>query len=95
MPFAASLPHFYGRSEGITQKFEGLHPNKENHSSFTYVEPIMGAPIMQAARSQMNLVIPKFSNLFGSDYHLFSDMILPLFWVEFVSKSLSADGIFF
>lgn len=94
MPFAASIPHFYGRSEGFTKKFEGLHPNPENHSCFTIVEPTMGVPLVQAARTQVNLVIPKFSSLFEWDYQLFSDMILPMFWIEYVSAHLLVtDGI--
>lgn len=95
MPFAASLPHFYGRSKGFTKKFEGLNPNEENHTSFTYVQPTMGVPMVQSARSQMNLVIPKFNSLFENDYQAFSDMILPLFWIEYVSPHiyLIAEGI--
>jgi len=85
MPFAASQPHFRGRSEGFTKKFEGLHANEENHTSFTIVEPTMGIPMAQSARSQMNLVIPKLGFMFLKEYQLFSDMILPLFWVEYVS----------
>lgn len=88
MPFAASLPHFYGRSQGFTKKFEGLHPMEKNHTSFTIVEPTMGVPMVQAARSQVNLVIPKFSSMFDQDYQLFSHMILPLFWIEYVSECL-------
>ncbi len=88
LPFAASLPHFYGRSEGITKKFEGLNPNEEKHECFTTVEPKMGVPMVQAARSQMNVVIPKFGSVFEADYQLFSDMILPLFWIEFVSERI-------
>lgn len=87
MPFAASIPHFYGRSEEFTKKFEGLHPNQKDHESFTIVEPTMGVPMEQAARSQVNLVIPKFSYLFERDYQRFSDMILPMFWIEYVSKT--------
>lgn len=86
MPFAASQPHFYGRSEGFTKKFEGLNATEEKHECFTVLEPTIGAPMYQAARSQVNLVIPKFSAWFGKDYQSFSDMILPMFWLEFVSN---------
>ncbi|KAG4072531.1 hypothetical protein HA402_004620 [Bradysia odoriphaga] len=93
MPFAASQPHFYGRTEEFAKKFEGLSANEENHSCFTIVEPTIGAPMIQAARSQVNLVIPKFGSLFEKDYQLFSDMILPMFWLEFSQKDLTAEII--
>ncbi|KAJ6647542.1 Scavenger receptor class B member 1 [Pseudolycoriella hygida] len=89
MPFAASLPHFYGRSEGFTKKFQGLHPDEEKHTCFTIVEPTMGAPLVQTARSQMNLVIPKLSYLFENHYKKFEEMILPLFWIEYYQNGLT------
>ncbi|KAG4072528.1 hypothetical protein HA402_004617 [Bradysia odoriphaga] len=91
MPLAESQPHFYGRSAEFTQKFEGLNANEENHSSFSIVEPKLGFPMKQAARSQMNLVIPKFSSFFEKDYHLFSDMVLPLFWIEVLQNDLTPE----
>lgn len=85
MPMAESQPHFFGRSDGLIKKFEGLNASEANHLSFSILEPTLGFPMKQAARSQMNLIIPKLSSFFGKDYQLFSDMILPLFWVEIVS----------
>ncbi|XP_037052523.1 platelet glycoprotein 4-like [Bradysia coprophila] len=91
MPLAESQPHFYGRSAEFTKKFEGLNANEETHSSFSIVEPKLGFPMKQAARSQMNLVIPKFSSFFEKDYHLFSDMVLPLFWIEVLQNDLTTE----
>lgn len=62
----------------------------ERHESFTVVEPKMGAPLTQAARSQLNVVIPKLSGIFDKEYQRFSDMILPIIWLEFVSNVLEA-----
>lgn len=84
MPFAASNPHFYGRyPNALTSKLEGFKPVRERHQSYIIIEPIMGVPIDQSARSQSNVIIP---NLYGfnDNIHRFSNMALPTFWVEFV-----------
>lgn len=85
MPFAASNPHFYGReTNALTRKLEGFKPNRERHQSFIIVEPIMGVPIDQSARSQSNVIIPQLYG-FNEKIHRFSNMALPTFWVEYVS----------
>lgn len=85
MPFAASNPHFYGRyPNALTQKVEGFKPDRERHQSFIIVEPVMGVPIDQSARSQSNVIIPRLTG-FSEDIQRFSDMALPTFWVEYVS----------
>ena len=84
MPFAASNPHFYGRYPNpLTNKLEGFKPIRERHQSYLIVEPVMGVPIDQSARSQSNVIIPQ---LYGFDdkIHRFSNMALPTFWVEYV-----------
>lgn len=88
MPFAASNPHFYGRyPNALTSKLEGFKPVRERHQSFIIVEPIMGVPIDQSARSQSNVIIPKLYG-FNDKIHRFSNMALPTFWVEYVSFSI-------
>lgn len=95
---AASNPHFYGRRpKRVSDRIEGLHPNKEKHGSFIIVEPITGIPINQCARSQSNVITPKFSG-FAHDIDIFSDMAIPTFWAEYVSlieieKSLTVESI--
>lgn len=44
----------------------------------------MGIPLRQCAKSQSNLVIPDLRGL-TSDLARFSDMVLPLFWLQYVS----------
>lgn len=88
LPFAVSQPHFCGRLEGFTQKLEGLNASEENHSSFTIVEPKLGIPMTQTIQLQMNLATPKFSLWFEKEYQMFSDMTVPLFWMEFVSEDI-------
>lgn len=86
MPFAASNPHFYGRYPNeMTKKLDGFHPVRERHQSFIIVEPTMGIPIDQSARSQSNVIIPDLYG-FSSEIERFSNMALPTFWVEYVSK---------
>ncbi|XP_031632460.1 lysosome membrane protein 2-like [Contarinia nasturtii] len=89
MPFAASNPHFYGRYPNeLTTKLDGLKPDREKHQSFIIVEPVMGVPINQSARSQSNVIIPKLT-YFNEDILRFSNMALPTFWVEYHQKQLT------
>lgn len=84
MPFAASNPHFFGRYPNkLTERLDGLAPSKERHQSFIIVEPTMGVPIDQSARSQSNVVIPDLYG-FPEQIQRFSNMALPTFWVEYV-----------
>lgn len=84
MPFAASNPHFYGRYPNpLTSKLEGFKPIREKHQSYIIVEPTMGVPIDQSARSQSNVIIPDLS-AFNNHFNRFSNMALPTFWVEYV-----------
>lgn len=90
MPFAASNPHFFGRYPNkLTERLHGFEPNKEKHQSFIIVEPTMGVPIDQSARSQSNVIIPELSG-FNEKIERFSNMALPTFWVEYVCNT----GIF-
>lgn len=85
MPFAASNPHFFGRyPNDLTKTIEGFEPDKEKHQSYIIVEPVMGVPIDQSARSQSNVIIPELYG-FNEKIHRFSNMALPTFWVEYVS----------
>lgn len=84
MPLAASNPHFFGREAQFGHKFEGLRPRADEHVSWAIVEPSLGMPLRQCAKSQSNLVVPNLSGL-TADLARFSDMVLPLFWLQYVS----------
>lgn len=84
MPFVASNPHFWGREEVATPNVIGLQPDRAIHQSYSIIEPNTGVPIDQCAKTQSNLFIPDLSG-FGEDYDKFSNMVLPLFWVQYVS----------
>ncbi|CAO1322116.1 unnamed protein product [Diamesa tonsa] len=87
-PIAASSPHFYNRNGSWIDKLEGLAPNEEKHESYFIAEPTMGVPINQAARSQLNLVVGDVSS-FKSDIAKFSNMVIPMMWLEIYQKELT------
>lgn len=93
MPFAASNPHFYGRYPNpLTSKLEGFRPEKDRHQSYIIVEPVMGVPIDQSARSQSNVIIPELHG-YNEQITRFSNMALPTFWVEYVSFFLNCKSV--
>lgn len=95
IPLAASHPHFYGgRPTKLSDRIRGMNPNKEEHGSYIIVEPITGVPINQCARSQSNVVTPKFQG-FLQEIQLFSDMAIPTFWVEYVIDLIDYDKLSF
>lgn len=87
-PVAATSPHYFARNLSMAKKISGMCPNREKHYSYAIAEPTLGIPIDQRARTQSNLVIPKL-NGFSEDIQRFSNMILPMFWIEYVSIALA------
>lgn len=82
-PIVASFPHFYSRPLNLSDKLEGLNPDPEKHTSYTIVEPTLGVPLNQRAVSQSNIVTGNLRK-FKSDIAKFSDLIIPMFWLEYV-----------
>lgn len=82
-PIVASFPHFYSRPGKFLEKLDGLRPDPIEHSSYTIVEPMMGIPLNQRAVSQSNVVTKNLRN-YKDDIARFSDMVLPMFWCEYV-----------
>lgn len=85
IPIAMSQPHFLGFEGPWNDNIDGLEPNEEKHLSKYLIEPVMGVPIDLIARIQSNMIMPKISK--SLDIHLdqFSEMIVPMFWLEVVS----------
>ncbi|KAK6645194.1 hypothetical protein RUM43_001470 [Polyplax serrata] len=83
-PIGISLPHFYGGSEDLMKqlKIEGLKASKEKHGSYVIVEPITGIPMESRARSQCNLIVKSMSG-FPENLQKFSNVIIPMFWLEY------------
>lgn len=99
-PIVASFPHFYARAGNFTDKLEGLHPDPNKHTSYSIIEPVLGVPLHQRAVSQSNVVTRNLKS-FKRDISKFSDMVLPMFWMEFVRRdfevafeNLMLNGIF-
>ncbi|XP_072382219.1 scavenger receptor class B member 1-like isoform X4 [Diabrotica undecimpunctata] len=84
---AASHPHFLYGDSILRDSVEGLKPDKEKHTSFIEVEPITGVPIIAAARSQVNLVVKNMKG-FSEKLNQFSNLNIPLAWIEVVQESL-------
>jgi hypothetical protein len=82
-PIVASFPHFYGRFGPWTEKLEGLHPNRSIHESYTVLEPLLGVPLDSKATSQSSLATKDLSS-FDTEIAKFSNLILPMFWIEYV-----------
>lgn len=84
-PIVASFPHFTSRPGKFLEKLEGIHPDPEKHSSYIIADPILGIPLNQRAVSQSNVVTKDLSG-FKADISKFSNMVLPMFWCEYVNK---------
>lgn len=87
-PIVVSFPHFSSRPSNLADKLEGIAPNREKHSSYIVLEPTLGVPLTQRAVSQSNI---KTGNLrrFKTDIAKFSDMVIPMFWLEYVRRQFS------
>lgn len=90
-PFVASFPHFTFRPGNFTDKIEGMRPDPEKHSSYIILEPTLGVPLNQRATSQSNIVTKDLSS-FKADIARFSNMVIPLAWLEYVSKMKSLQN---
>lgn len=86
-PIVASFPHFNARPGKFMEKLDGLHPDPDKHTSYTILEPTLGVPLTQRAVSQSNIVTGDLSR-FKSDISKFSDMVIPMFWLEYVRTFL-------
>lgn len=85
VPIAVSQPHFLGFEGPWDDYIDGLKPDEEKHTSKYLIEPVMGIPIDLVARMQSNMIMPKISKSFDIHLDRFSEMIVPMFWMEVVS----------
>ncbi|XP_058834841.1 platelet glycoprotein 4 isoform X2 [Topomyia yanbarensis] len=86
-PVAATSPHYYARNLSLAHKISGMTPNREKHYSYIIADPTFGIPIDQCARTQSNLVLPELAG-FSKEILSFSNMILPMFWIEYHQSEL-------
>lgn len=79
-----SSPHFLGRHGRWDDQLEGFSPNEEAHKSYAIIDPVSGISLDQRARSQSNMVLPRLMG-FREEINRFSQFIVPLVWMEYVS----------
>ncbi|CAH2101904.1 unnamed protein product [Euphydryas editha] len=89
-PMVASFPHFYTGSPPRDTYVTGFKPDPIKHSSFVYVEPQTGLPTKAVARMQCNLRIHDLSGYYTSNFNKFSNLILPIGWIEYNQEGLPA-----
>lgn len=89
-PIVASFPHFYSRPGKFLEKLDGLRPDESAHTSYSIVEPVLGTPLSSRAVSQSNVVTKDLRN-YKDDIARFSNLVLPMFWCEYVSIAKCPD----
>lgn len=77
-PGFVSHPHFMEGEEKLFEKFEGLSPDVNLHSSYAYLHPRLSVPLFGVSRMQVNLKVTKLKN----HYEKFDNLILPIAWIE-------------
>ncbi|XP_060534329.1 scavenger receptor class B member 1-like isoform X2 [Cylas formicarius] len=88
-PMAASFPHYLYADDVVKSYVEGLQPDEDKHGSYVILEPFTGIPLQGKARSQINLVMKKFWG-FGEKIQRFSDLTVPLCWIEYYQVGIPA-----
>ncbi|XP_050678266.1 lysosome membrane protein 2-like [Leptidea sinapis] len=88
IPMVASYPHFYTGLPHRNKYVTGLKPDKEKHNSYVLVEPLTGTPFRALARMQCNLRVQNLSVFHGDNYDKFSELIIPLTWIEYSQEGL-------
>ncbi|CAG9857553.1 unnamed protein product [Phyllotreta striolata] len=84
---AASNPHFLHAEPALIESFEGLEPDPALHTSYIDVEPVTGVPLEGSAKCQINLAVKDLSG-FTSRLHKFSNLNIPLAWIEYKQEGL-------
>ncbi|XP_056638400.1 scavenger receptor class B member 1-like [Diorhabda sublineata] len=80
-PVFLSAPHFHRGDPSLTEKFEGLHPERTTYDSIFNIHPRLGFIMTIRELYQLNIQVQKSEGL--SQYDMFEDgMILPIVWAE-------------
>ncbi|XP_045529397.1 lysosome membrane protein 2-like [Pieris brassicae] len=88
LPMVASYPHFYTGHPRKDTYVTGLIPDKEKHNSYVLVEPLTGTPFRAVARMQCNIQVQDLSAFSDPNFHKFSNLIIPLSWIEYSQEGL-------
>lgn len=79
-PLALSFPHYYDADPSYLARIDGLSPNRRQHASTFFLEPMISFPMNVSAKFQLNAMlqrIPRFSF-----FDEMPDMLFPLVWFE-------------
>lgn len=79
LKLAVTGPHFFLAHRYVTERVEGLHPNRELHESYVDVEPTTGVVLGASRKLQMNFILDKFEEMEDTKHLPMS--VLPLLWV--------------
>ena len=75
-----TLPHFYDADVSYLRAVSGLNPNEESHGTYMNFEMNTGSPVYAVKRLQFNIPIRPIKTMFLMEN--FSDILLPIFWIE-------------
>jgi scavenger receptor class B protein 1 len=80
-PVLISFPHFYMADDSLRTAVEGVSPpEKDKHSFFIDVQPLMGSTLRARARVQINLAVSQVMDI--KQVANFPDIVFPILWFE-------------
>ncbi|CAH1980103.1 unnamed protein product [Acanthoscelides obtectus] len=79
-PVYLSYPHFLDTDSSLSERFEGLSPNREEHESYFKIQPKIGVPLEGKIRVQLNLKVDQAP--YVSSVRDFPSIIFPIMWLE-------------
>ncbi|KAJ2947227.1 hypothetical protein O0L34_g16937 [Tuta absoluta] len=83
-PIALSKPHFMDTDPEQGKHFEGMHPDREKHSSHLDLEPTIGVPLALSTKIQVNLAVRV--NPWNRIAERLKDKVMPLVWISLFCK---------
>ncbi|XP_014254446.1 scavenger receptor class B member 1-like isoform X2 [Cimex lectularius] len=91
-PIVLSYPHFYQSDKSVQDAVEGIHPNKDLHSTYFVINEDSGLPLSLSVKMQINMAFTDLSSM--SHVEQFSNLILPMLWTDITMKELPTGMAF-
>ncbi|KAJ2947210.1 hypothetical protein O0L34_g16919 [Tuta absoluta] len=91
IPVALSKLYFEDLNPALYERVEGVPPPDPSRKFYLVVEPMVAMQLETYVRVQLNLVLGDVS--FNSRTHRFSDMILPIGYIEIIQPPLPAETV--
>ncbi|XP_056647456.1 scavenger receptor class B member 1 [Diorhabda sublineata] len=79
-PVYISFPHFLDADPSLSERFEGLQPNRDKHQSYFKIQTKLGVPLEGQIRVQLNLKVDKAPYI--TIVKDFPSIIFPIMWIE-------------